>query len=336
MSRSSACPELSVSVLREGHLDPPLPLRSPSQPAATVLASGFARLESCFSLSLIDVSQFDVPLSVRSSSCVDAAVSVLDVSTLEPSMLPRRPARPGPVSPASNHARTGMPPPSQSLARPGPASLVLSTARPGARLVALDAVNLGLAIPARSLVCLGSVSPPSDSQQVELSSSPRCTACPGLLVSVFGLSCLGSVFKLPAADKAQLDPLLSTQSRLRLGLRVSALGFGKSGLCLSLRAVGRFGPNLPVFGFVKLNYAETVSIADYINFGPQTPLRSFARLGFSAPVSLRASVASTLPLRGPARVGFPVLVFSLARPGLSLLVSGGTGLGPALPSKSLT
>ena len=161
-------------------------------------------------------------------------------------------------------------------------------------------------------------------------------ACTGLLASVFGLSCLGSVFKLPVADRAQLGPPLSTQSRLLLGLRVLALDFGKSGSCLSLRAVGRFGPNLPVFGFVKLNYAETVSIADYINFGLQIPLRSFARLGFPASVALRASVDSTLPLRGPARVDLPTSVFSLARPGLSLLVSGGSGLGLALPSKSLT
>ncbi|OLP93747.1 hypothetical protein AK812_SmicGene24297 [Symbiodinium microadriaticum] len=124
-------------------------------------------------------------------------------------------------------------------------------------------------------------------------------ACTGLLASVFGLSCLGSVFKLPVADRAQLGPPLSTQSRLLLGLRVLALDFGKSGSCLSLRAVGRFGPNLPVFGFVKLNYAETVSIADYINFGLQIPLRSFARLGFPASVALRASVDSTLPLRDP-------------------------------------
>ena len=199
-------------------------------------------------------------------------------------------------------------------------ALLLSRFTTGFPLFAPDAVSSNSSVPFQSFAQPERSSSALDSTSAGSSMFLRQSVRIGPTASVFGMSRLDSLSSLPVASSAMLGSPVSLHSMLHPGPSISTVDFATLDFCTSLRAIAKSGPCPLAYSYVKFNYAESMSVINYVVLGSQAFVRSFARLGFQL-FALRGTLLGLpMPLQSLAWLDLAAPVCALGRLDSTILV----------------
>ena len=165
-----------------------------------------------------------------------------------------------------------------------------------------------------------------DKGHADLPMSPQQFLQLGSAVSVFGCNRIGFLFKLSLTDSASTGPSSFARCFSQSDLSISPPDFAKLGLTLFLQTVARLEPCLLAFGVCKFDYAQSMSVVNYLVMGSPIPTRSLVCLGSSSFMSDYANPGPSSSLKslgcielslfaiGVSWLGFFLLLFDTPTP----------------------
>eukprot|EP00435_Cladocopium_sp_Y103_P014145 s4706_g3.t1 len=162
----------------------------------------------------------------------------------------------------------------------------------------LDATHVDLLMPLQQLIRLGST------------------------VSIFGLNRIDSLFALSLADCACCGSSTLVRSFAQSDLTLSVSDSAKCGFSTSLQNVAQSELCSPTFSFCKFDYAQLMSVVNFVIMGSFVLTRSFAYIGSATSVLDPSQVGLALSLRGLGRVAPSTFAIGMAWLDFSLLPFG--------------
>jgi len=329
-------------------------LRQFTRPGFLPFVPGSTRAASVFFLSVVDSSYLGPSMLTQQSARLDPVLSVSDFLHLGLPSSAQQPMRTGPIVPTVGLSRAdsvfflpvtdgshlGLFLLTRSLSRLDSFSFALQFASVGFPLSLRSSCHLGFL----ALVCgksspdfllpiLSHVHPESspslhsssypalvlsvsDFQHMGFPVSPRDLFRVGLLLPIFGLSCVGFVFSPFIIDDTLLDLSLPAHSFSRFGFVPSVLDFFRPGLPLFVRQHACVDSVVLALGLACAESVSSLSVFAETHLDSFLLPRSFACLDSVLLVCDASHMASPLLLRSPGQPDPAPLILGIARLGL--------------------
>ena len=357
--RSSSHLALAIFAFRFAHLGSLVFIRQFTRPGFLPFVLGSTRAASVFFLSVVDSSYLGPSMLTRQSGRLDPVLSVSDFLHLGLPSSAQQPMRTGPIVPTvglsradsvfflpvtdSSHlglflltrslsrldsfslamrfASIGFPPSLRTSCHLGFLAFVCGKCSPDFPLPLLSHVHTESS---PSLHCSSHpelVLSVSDFKNMGFPVSPRDFFRVGLMLPVFGLSCVGFVFSPFVIDDVLLDLSLPAQGFSRFGFVPSVLDFFRPGLPLFVRQHARVDSVVLALGLTCAESVSSLSVLAETHLESFLLPRSFACLDSVLLTCDASHLASPLLLRSHGQPDPAPLVLGIARLGLLTLTS---------------
>lgn len=304
--------ESSTSAMLIGHLGLMMFLRGLGRTNSSMFLVGLACLGFIFSFFLVDFAHMDLLLLLRSMAHLELFASTLGDAMLASTLSPQSFSRSNSSMLILNFASLDFFPFARNSARAAFCTSVRAFALPGGPSSVLDVASFAPSAFLRSFACSARCTSVLDASHMAFSLSLQQPCRMEPFLSVLGLSRLDSVFFPSAVEAGLLGSSLLLHSISRLGLVLLVLDFATLGPFLPSQGVARSGFCSSAYGYVKFNYAESMSVVNSVNMGFQMPLRSYARFGSFLSVVHCTHLDLLLSSQGIVRLDLLLLAFGLA------------------------
>ena len=328
-AQSFACLDSASFALNVAAMDSSMSIQGFTQPASTTLIPGINQLGSMYALFLIDVTYLGSFLFVQSRVRPGPCMSPLGTAYMGPLPSPRSFARLGSPAFAFSFPQVGLSLSSQKSARVEFLLFVYRFTTFDFLLLIFDFAHSGLSVLSHGVAQLGLLLSMLDATYIDLLMPLQQLIHLGSAVSMFGLNRIDSLFVLPVADYACCGSSTFVRSFAQPGLTLSVPDSTKCGFSTSLQNVAQSELCSPAFGVCKFDYAQLMSVVNYVIMGSLVLLRSFAHIGSAASVLDLVKVGLALSLQGLGRAAPSMLTIGMARCDFSLSIFG------AIPVESL-